>query len=147
MRRLPTKESRIMTAEPQNMVSQDFYKEWKVKRWTNPPLKREEHLLEGEWFEIAEVGGKPFLRLLGALESRWGFQEKELQPHGNGLFVYVMLAHGSSGNKTKHLVGFTHELKNGNPDPHKLLIRMPHDSEGLNFQDVLIHGGTAHAED
>jgi hypothetical protein len=147
MRILQTKESSIMTAESQNKVSQDFYKEWKVKRWTHPPLKREEHLLEGEWFEIAEVGGKPLLLLLGSMASRWGFQQQELLVHGNGLFVYVMLAHGSSGTKQKHLVGFTHEPENGNPNPHKLLIRMPHDSEGLKFQDVFIHAGVAHAED
>lgn len=141
------------TVPPENpgeRRQEDLYKRWTVTKWKRMPpgLKKSEHILEGESFEIVLVDGNSVIRPEGSLANRWGFTEKNLDGEDELLCVTVMLQHGQAGSTKEHLVGLTLERDSANnPNPHGLDIHFPHAKPGLTCKNLQIHGGTAHAED
>lgn len=137
------------TASSNVAISQDFYQQWTVSKWKHlpPGMKKTEHILEGESFEIVQVSGNAVIRPNGSLIQRWGFEERTLNAYDEHLCVSVDLPHGQQGVHKEHLVTFMLARDEQNiPDPHGLDIRFPHSASGLSCQNAQIHGGTAHAE-
>lgn len=131
-------------------LEQDLHKRWTVTKWKRMPpgLQKAEHILEGESFEIAQVGSDTVIRPQGTLATRWGFTEKSMDVEDEIMCVAVMLQHGQAGIPKEHLVGFTLERDSANnPNPHGLDIHFPHAKQGLTCKNLQIHGGTAHAQD
>lgn len=130
-------------------ISQDFYKRWTVTKWKKipPGMKKAEHIVEGDSFEIAQANGSTVVRPQGGLADRWGFNEKKLDTYDKHLCLKVNLPHGLKGIPKSHLIVFTQARdEGGTPEPDGLDISFPHATDGLSCKNVLIHGGTAHAE-
>jgi hypothetical protein len=135
-------------AEAEEVALDYFEGTWTMKRWKYfpPQAKKEDHMLEGDQFEIVAVDGRLEVRPLGALRDRWDVDARPLERYGDVLCTTVELRHGF-GRKT-HLLAFSQDWEWGSRriPKRRLDVRFEHRGRNLECEQISIHGGVAHAE-